>query len=356
MRRDRAELGAWIVGGGGVFASAIGWIFAPTQFPHAWLAALTCWIGWPLGSIALIFIHALTGGRWGWAIRPQLVAGVLTLPLLLPAILPILFVLHALYPWMRPDVAAQLDNGFYLNTPFFYGRGVVYLLVWLGLGGAVLWTLRQDDPEPLLYRLAPPGLILLALTITFAAFDYTLSMEPRFKSSVYGLLVGSEGVLLALSVAVLGASLSSRSTGGRAMEDLGKLMLGLLVFWAYLDFMQLLIIWQSDLPHEADWYTRRMSGAWSLVAAAIAGLHFALPFFVLLWPQAQRSRRAMGWVSALLVAIEIPRAWWIVVPASGRPLSWADVAAMAGILGLAAAIALRAPRLSPTPVMAADHA
>ena len=349
MTRIRAERGAWIIGGAGVVGSAIGWIMAPTQFPHAWLAALTFWIGWPLGSIALILIHALTGGRWGWAIRPQLLAGVATLPLLLPALLPLLFVLHALYPWMHADVAAQLDNRFYLNAPFFYGRGVFYLIVWLGLGALVLWAFRQDAPEPILYRIAPPGLILLALTVTFAAFDYTLSMEPRFKSSVYGMLVGSEGVLLALSIAVMTTAFLQRTDRSRAMEDLGKLMLGLLVFWAYLDFMQLLIIWQSDLPNEANWYVRRTTGGWEIVAAAVAGLHFVLPFFALLWPQVQRSRRAMAAIAALLVLVEIPRAWWIVIPASGRTLSLVDLTAMLAVVGSAAAIALGAPRFAWLP-------
>ena len=173
MTRRDVERGAWIAGGIGLLGSAIGWIVAPGHFPHAWLAALTCWIGWPLGSLALILIHALTGGRWGWTIRPQLVAGMVALPLLLPAILPVLFVLRALYPWLQPDVAAQLDNGFYLNLPFFYGRGVVYLIVWLGVAGAALWALRHEDPERMLYRIAPLGLILLALTVTFAAIDAT---------------------------------------------------------------------------------------------------------------------------------------------------------------------------------------
>jgi hypothetical protein len=206
----------------------------------------------------------------------------------------------------------------------------------------------------LLYRIAPPGQNLLALSITFAAFDFTLSMEPHFKSSVYGLLVGAEGVLLALSVAVSGAALAQPTDRG-AMQDLGRLMLGLLVFWAYLDFMQLLIIWQSDLPHEADWYVRRISGGWAIVAAVVAGLHFALPFFALLWPQVQRSRRAMAWVAALLVAIEVPRAWWIVIPSAGRSLSLVDVTAMLAVFGLAAAIALRAPRLARLAGRVASH-
>ena len=134
MTRHQAERMAWMAGGAGLVGAAIGWIVAPAAFPHAWLAAVTAWLGWPLGCMGLLLIHALTGGRWGYATRPQLVAGMITLLLLPPALIPLMTVLPALYPWLRPDVAAHLDNRFYLNLPFFVARSIVYLIVWFGLG------------------------------------------------------------------------------------------------------------------------------------------------------------------------------------------------------------------------------
>jgi hypothetical protein len=344
MTAQRAERSAWVAGGVGLIGSAVVWVVSPAVFPHAWLAAVTFWLGWPLGSMALLFIHALTGGRWGRAIRPQLASGVATLPLLLPALLPLLFVLHALYPWMHTDVAARLDNRFYLNTPFFYARSVVYLVIWLGLAILVLRALRQEHPEPLMYRLAPPGLILLALTVTFASIDFTLSLDPRFASSIYGMLVASEAVLLALSIAVLGVSCVRRCDAAESTHDLGRLLFALLLLWAYLDFMQVLIVWNSDLPDEANWYLARLVGGWAGVAIFIAALHFLLPFFALIWPQVQRSRMALESLAALLVVTEVPRAWWLVIPAAGRPLSPLDAVPMVAILGLATGMALRALR------------
>ena len=97
--------------------------------------------------MGLLLIHALTGGRWGYAIRPQLVAGMSTLLLLLPALIPLLIVLPTLYPWARPDAAAHLANRFYLNLPFFLGRGIVYLIVWFGLAGLILRALRKRCPR-----------------------------------------------------------------------------------------------------------------------------------------------------------------------------------------------------------------
>jgi hypothetical protein len=356
MMAVRAERAAWILGAVGIAVSALGWVLRPAEFPHAWLAALACWVGWPIGSLALIFIHALTGGRWGHAIRRELAAGIATLPLVLPVGLPILFVLPMLYPWMRPEMAEHLDNRFYLNAPFFYIRCLVYVAVWLGLGFWVLRALKQEDCESILYRLAPPALILLALSVTFSAIDFTLSMDPHFKSSIYGMLIGCESVLLALSVAVMATALAGGQEGPHMNRDFGRLLFALLVLWAYLDFMQVLIIWNSDLPEEAVWYLRRLQGGWLAVAVLIAICHFLLPFFALIWPQVQRSRRMLCKVAALLVLIEVARVWWIVIPAAGRGLKWVDVAAIAAVLGVAAAIALRAFRRTNLPSRVPAHA
>ena len=336
----RAEFIFLILGALGLAACAVGWITVPGEFPHAWLAALVCWLAWTLGSLGLLLIHALTGGGWGYLVRRPLAASVATLPLLLPLLIPALVTERRLYPWMDARGAAQLDNGLYLNAPFFYVRTIVYVAVWLTLGAAVLRAVRGGDTERRLERLAPAGLILLALTVTFYSIDYTLSLEPAFSSSVYGWLAGSEALLLALSIALMARG--SRTADGAAVRPLARLLLGLTVLWAYLDFMQLLIVWNSDLPREAAWYAPRLTGFWGILAACVAIGHFALPFFTLLWAPVQRSARAVTGVAALLVLAELPRVWWMIIPAARRGLDWIDGAAMLGVLGVAAAFALRA--------------
>ena len=173
----------------------------------------------------------------------------------------------------------------------------------------------------------------------------TMSLDPRFVSSVYGMIEISEMGLLALSVSIFAAALGLPPDDG-TVHSLGRLLLGLVVLWAYLDFMQVLIIWQSDLADEAPWYIVRSTGGWGIAAAVVAAGHFVLPFFALIWPQVQRSRRGIAVVAALLVLTAIIHGWWLVVPASGRGLGLLDVLAMLGLLGIAAALALRAPSLS----------
>jgi hypothetical protein len=182
-----------------------------------------------------------------------------------------------------------------------------------------------------------------------------MSLDPRFVSSVYGMIEISEMGLLALSVSVFAAALGLPPDDG-TVHSLGRLLLGLVVLWTYLDFMQVLIIWQSDLADEAPWYIVRSTGGWGIAAAVIAAGHFVLPFFALIWPQVQRSRRGIAVVAALLVLTAIIHGWWLVVPASGRGFGLLDVLAMLGLLGIAAALALRAPLLPVMRIAVRSHA
>ena len=341
MTPERAQFVAWCAGSIGLVLALLGWLLEPTVFPHAWLAALSSWIGWPLGCLALLLVHTLTGGRWGEAIRPQLLSGVGMLPLLLPALLPLIFVLPALYPWWRPDATMHLGNTFYLNRPFAIARAIVYMIVWYGVAAASMLALRIGRiPQ----ALAVVGLLLLGPTASFAAIDATMSLDPHFISSDYGMIAAAESGLLALSACVLLATLGP-PLPRNVLNDLGKLLQGLLVLWAYLDFMQLLIVWQGDLPHEAPWYVVRASNGWGVLAGLVAFGHFLLPFFTLVWPPLRRSRRALGATAALLVIMEFCRAWWLVLPAGHRSFSWIDAATMVAIWGFTAALALREPTL-----------
>jgi hypothetical protein len=354
MTQRQAERLAWVIGAIGILGTLIGCTTAMPAFPHAWLAALTAWLGWPLGCLGLLLIHALTGGRWGYAIRPQLVAGMSTLWLLVPALIPVSLTLPDLYQWARPGASAHLANGFYLNLPFFTVRAIVYLVAWIGLRSLVLRALQSDDPDAALARIAPAGLIVLALTITFSAIDLTMSLDPQFNSSVYGLIAMSEMGLFALSIAVLAAAVST--IAAETLATLGKLLLGLVLLWAYLDFMQLLIVWQSDLAAEAPWYLARSAGAWGIVATLVSAAHFALPFCALIWPQVRRSRRGVITVTTLLILSEVLRAWWIVIPASSFGFDPIDVAAMTGLLGVGAALTLRGSKHSRSLPMQATTA
>lgn len=339
---------AWIVGGVGLVASLIGAMVQPEAFAFAWLAALATWLRWPLGCLALLLVHALTGGRWGVSVRPGFVQGIRALPLLLLAVIPLLFVLPHLYPWLRAGESARLDNGFYLNAPFAAARWIFYLVVWLGLGALATARLRRNAS---LTAIAAPGLILLGMTVNFASIDAIMSLDPHFNSSAFGMINAAESGLFALSITILSTVLAG-PVAPSEHDDLGKLLQSLLILWAYLDFMQLLIVWQSDLPKEAAWYLARSTGLWGVLAGLTAAAHFLLPFFALMIPHIRRSRRGLIATTTVLIVMAVIRGWWLILPAHARGIGWVDVAAVLAFGGISTGLLLR----GPVPIWRMTHA
>jgi hypothetical protein len=266
------------------------------------------------------------------------------MPLLLPAIVPVLLLLPHLYPWARQG--AVLDNGFYLNQEFAAARWIVYLLVWFGLAALVTHRTRVNAS---LGTVAPPALILLGLTANFAAIDALMSLDPHFNSSEFGMIFAAESVLFALSISILAAVLTAPVREAER-NDLGRLLQSLLILWAYLDFMQVLIVWQSNLPKEAAWYAARITGGWGIVVAVVALCHFLLPFLTLLIPKLRRSRSGLISVTTLLIAMSVVHGWWLVLPAQGRGIGWIDIAAVAAFASLSVVLMRRfpIPHLRPT--------
>lgn len=308
---------------GGVVC-AVGALADPQAMLRGWLASFAFWIGLPLGAMMLLFAHDLTGGRWGSAAVPPLRAMVAMLPLMLLLLVPVLVLLPELYPWTRAAEAAHLKSRFYLNAPFFYGRAAVYAVVWLGLAlAALLRSGRTRNP------LAAPGLILLGLTVTFASFDWFMSIEPDWGSSIYGMMIVAGQLLGALALATLATVLGGGTDAGQR-HDLGSLLTAAILLWFYLSFMQFLIVWQENLPSEIAWYVPRLSGGWGWVAALGALAQGALPFATLIWWPVKRSRGGLVSVCLLLLAAHMLECWWLILPGLAGGFTWfAPAAALA---------------------------
>lgn len=335
-----------LVGAAGLVLCAAGLAFDPGAVLRGWLAAFAFWVGLPLGALMLLLAHDLTGGRWGRVAREPLRAAAATMPLLALCLLPILVALPLLYPWARPEEAARLKNLFYLNGPFFVARALVFVGLWSLL--SLVAARRATVSAPV----AVVGLILLGLTATLAAFDWTMSLEPEWGSSIYGMMVISGDLLAALALATLAAVVAGSAAGEGERMDLGSLLIAGILLWFYLSFMQFLIIWEEDLPKEISWYVARLAGGWGWVAVLGALGQGALPFFALIWWPVKRSRVGLGAVCGLLLASHLLECWWLVLPGTPGGWTWFAPATTLGIGGLWAALflgRLEAPGRQPAP-------
>jgi hypothetical protein len=341
------------VGLAGALACAAGAFTDPVQFFRSYLSAYIFWLGIPLGCLAIMMLHHLSGGAWGVVIRRVLEAGSRTVPIMILLFVPLLFGLRVLYVWARPEVVAGDEilrhKSLYLNVPFFIVRAAAYFAIWAGLAWILnKWSREQDhDPDERMVRrfqlLSAPGLVAMVLTITFSSVDWLMSLEPHWFSTIYGALILVGDVLGAFAFVIAAVLwLSTRPPLSEVIQavhlhDLGKLLFAFVMVWAYFAFSQFLIIWAGNLPEEIPYFLRRLQGGWEWVGIAIVVLHFIFPFMLLLPRATKRNTRLLMRVALLLVVMRFVDIYWMTSAAFNESLSqihWMDVAAPVGLGGI----------------------
>ncbi len=303
---------------------------SPTTFFRAYLLGYVFWFSFGIGSLGLVLTQFLTGGGWGLATRRIAEAGASTVPLLAVLFVPIFFALPLLYPWAQPDVVSSdpviAHKVLYLNPPFFIARSIIYLVCWIVL---VLMLRRRsslddrsDDPAVLrrLQRFSTIGALLLAVTVSFAAIDWLMSLEPDWYSTMYPPAVAMTGLLLAFAFAILvviwltPAPAFAEIMSPQLLNDLGSLLLAFLMLLAYLSYFQYMLIWSGNLSDEIPWYLGRVDGGWRPVAWVLVFVGFFLPFFLLLFRPLKRRRGTLAAIAGLVCVTQVIHVYWLVAP------------------------------------------
>ncbi len=333
-----------IAGAIGGLISLVGWWIDPRQFFQSYLMAYMFVLGITLGCLALGMVHQLSGGAWGVVIRRPIGAASRVLPVLTVLFLPIVFGMHDLYEWTHAEVVAGdkvlQHKQLYLNTPFFLIRAAVYFLVWNTLSFFLnAWSLEQDRTgDPLIARrmqvLSAVGLLGYGATVTFASFDWLMSLEPHWFSTIYGVLImGGQG-LSAMAFLIIAAGWLSRRPPLQSIivpahfHDLGNLMLAFVMLWAYFSFSQYLIIWSGNLPEEIAWYLHRLQTGWRLVSLMLVVFHFVVPFALLLSRAVKRHGQTIVKVAFGILAARLVDLYWLIAPEfhrDGISASWLDI-------------------------------
>lgn len=344
---------------GGVFGvvALIGAFMRPEEFYRAYLLGFMCWLGVALGSMAILMIRHLTGGGWGTVIRRILGAAMRTLPLLALLFIPIPLGMHRLYIWAQPldNIAdkhlrehLQDITKTYLTTNGFIIRAVFYFAIWNLLSFLLSkWSKQTDRPgapdnTQRFKAVSGPGLILYGFTISFAAIDWVMSLDPSWVSTIFGLIILIGEVLSAMCFAVVVERIlfnyrpMSEILKPDFVHDHGKWMLTFTMVWAYFNFSQWLIIWAGNLPAEITFYLKRLSGGWGLIGLTLVLFHFAIPFGILLSRPFKRDIHRLAWLAAWLIVMRYLDLFWIIEPNFSNTLRFtvADIIVPVAIGGI----------------------
>ena len=356
---------ALVAGVIGLAGCAAGFVLAPGHLFRAWLISFMLFLGISLGSMALMMIQHLSGGAWG-IFRRIFEASSRTIPLLGILFLPVLLGMHELYPWTHPDLVAEdhilQHKAAYLNTPFFIVRAIIYFVCWSALALVLnRLSLRQDSGDVSvnlpIQRLSGAGLVIYALTVTFAGIDWIMSLNPHWFSTLFGFLImGGQG-LAALCFTVIVATMlwpkepTSSWLKPDHIHDLGKLMFAFVMLWAYFNFSQYLLTYAANLVEEVPYMVTRTSHGWQYLALFLVLFHFAVPWLALLSRDRKRNPRRLVLVAFWLLVVRWADLFMMVSPefaagggnlhaAHGEHIEsqffihWVDIAALLAIGGV----------------------
>jgi hypothetical protein len=364
-------------------ALTVAGIFLPgggmEQFMRSYLVGFWLWFGCGAGCLVILMTQYLTGGAWGVVIRRPLEAGAKTLYVFALLFLPLLIFREHLYWWTTPAGLADKvirAKALYLNIPFLWIRWVIYAAFFCVFTYLLTqWSKSEDETKSMevssrLEKLSAPGVLIFFLLMTFCAVDYLMTLEPYWYSTVYGFMIVIGGCLTAMSVVVATLVTLAKfepmehAITRKHLHDLGKLMLALVMLWAYLNFSQLLITWSGNLPTEVIWYIKRWNGGWGWVALILLIGHFILPFLLLLSQDLKKNPKTIAAIAIYLVFVHAVDVFSLVepnFPTFQNPvnphfsMSWLDIAAPIGFGGLWLAIFFRnLPAMPLLPLGAPD--
>lgn len=334
-----AEITRWrnlALGLGGICSIiilAVGLIFPEHRETalRAWLLGFmfSCSLG--IGGLGILMLQYLTGGAWGVVIRRVVEACSRTVPVLFVLFIPIAFGVSSLYEWshLHDDPVIQ-HRGWYLTNWGFIGRGIVYFVLWFVMQYLLNgWSAKQDQSEtyeesakwlgtPTAF--SGPTMVIFVLVVSFATIDWTMTLDPHWFSTIWGFLYVAGWALSCFSFAVVILAYLSdkaplnRILGKRHFHDIGKLMLALVMVWAYFNFSQFLIIWSGNIPEETVWFLARMKDGWGWIGLILILFHFAFPYLVLLSRDVKRNAKYLAMMAGFILVLRIVDVFYHIAP------------------------------------------
>ncbi len=354
---------ALVLGVVGLVASIAGFFMDREQFFHSYLVAYCFWLGITLGGLFFTMLHHIVSADWSTVLRRITESIMMAMPVMAILFIPIAVGIHDLYHWSHADAVAtdkllQHKAG-WLNTTGFLIRAFIYFAIWTTLAFLLYKASMdmdggyKDEHRARMKAISAPGIFVFALSITFAAWDWVMSLDPHWYSTIFGVyfFAGSWWATLAF-ITQFALYLRSQNVLDKAItvehyHDLGKLMFGFTVFWTYIGFSQFMLIWYGNIDEETLFYKHRWEHGWEYVSIFLIVGHFAIPFFTLMFRAVKRNPAILRVLTLWMLFMQVVDYFWLVMPSMGAHsaadaahahhgigLSWMHLTTLAGIGGI----------------------
>lgn len=333
-----------------VLISFIGYFLNSRQFFFSYLVAYTFWVSIGLGALFFVMLGHLTGAVWSLSLRRISETVMIVLPYLAILFIPLMFGLHDLYHWSHQDKvlddALLAKKSGYLNSTFFVIRTAAYFAIWYFLARKLYNTSVEQDGNPkaeqikTMRKISAGGMVLYAITVSFAAFDWLMSLDAHWYSTIFGLYFFAGGFLGALAFIVIfayllrGKDVLKNQITVEHYHDMAKLLFGFTIFWGYMAFSQYFLIWYANIPEETIFYLHRWEGSWKIFSLVLVFGNFLFPFVALMTRAAKRNLKFLTFVSVWILITHWIDLYWLALPNlhhHGIHLSWLDLSLFVGI-------------------------
>lgn len=350
LNLSRTLFGVGIVG---LLASGVGYFLDHEQFFFSYLVSFTFFSSIALGSLFFVMLQHVTRSEWSVVLRriPEAISSNIFYWALF--IIPVILGMHSLFHWTHADALAH-DNVLqgkepYLNTPFFIIRQIIYFGIWGFLGYRLYKnSIKMDETgdwglQTLLRRTSGPGIFIFAITLAFASFDWLMSLDPHWYSTIFGIYYfamsfqGLFALLILIVFYLWKKGLLTDTIQESHIYDLAVQMFGFTVFYAYIAFSQFLLIYYASIPEETIWYLHRFEGGYEYLAWILLFGRFVIPFVVLLNKGTKTNFKVVTSISILILVSHFIELYWIAMPVlheHGIHFNWMDVTTFLGLGGI----------------------
>jgi hypothetical protein len=356
---ERYQGGRGLVVGGAVgglillAATFAGLTIDPKRTMFSYLVAFLYWGGISMSAGILLMIFHAFGAKWVVVIRRVLEAMSSSVLLFAVLFVPILLGMKHLYQWVDPpatlprDVLKLIEHKKpYLNQTFFLVRAVFYFLMFALVAGRLFrLSTKQDEVGGTdltrRQRVFGTGMLpLMSMVFTFAAFDWVMSLNPLWYSTIFGVYFFAGSFVSVFAILAIAAHQARGPNEFGAyvsvehVHNIGKLMLSFVAFWAYVAFSQFMLIWIANLPEEIQFFLPRLKGEWAVVGWVLILGHFLIPFGALLSRSLKRNRAKLAVVAVWILVIHFVDVYWLILPTlspDAIAFHWTTITAFLGV-------------------------